>query len=378
MRNIWFPIVLMLITLLMAGRTRAQSFPNFAKTDFVTLRDGTKIELRDGVDLSGQDLSHIEIHREYGELHHINFSGSIFSDKISLDETVFVDCSFRGASLENVGYGLSGAIFRKCSFQNTNLRGVWFDSCAAIEQCDFTDAYINDMSSWAYLTMEQLRSTRSWKIGDLRNIGFGRTRLAEMKEGYPLTGMDLRGSSLVVRSGCDLTNADIRKCNLFGGYTVQEKPDQNKLVLHHTGTFEMIQKTRGGKKRDFTDVTFTDWDFSGTNFSGWNLTNVRFKNCILQGIDFTDAVISGANCSGLTLEQIKQTWNYKYGHMESVTVSDEVKAALNAEKEKPAAETNETPEESKAESGDSKATEVVESSELEKEKPLAESAKTAD
>ncbi|MDD3470909.1 MAG: hypothetical protein PHE53_13170 [Thermoguttaceae bacterium] len=183
-----------------------------------------------------------------------------------------------------------------------------------------------------------------------------------------LQDADLRDAEIEANCsyGWNVTGADIR------GAKLRLKSDQ----LRSTKSYRMRDLTGwegatlagfGGGKPTIEDV----------NFRGFDLSQAIFR-CSVPGCDFTDAVISGANCSGLTLEQIKQTWNCKYGHMESVTVSDEVKAALNAEKEKPTVETNETPGESKAESGDSKATGVVESTELEKEKPLAESAKTAD
>ncbi|MDD3470912.1 MAG: hypothetical protein PHE53_13185, partial [Thermoguttaceae bacterium] len=118
----------------------------------------------------------------------------------------------------------------------------------------------------------------------------------------------------------DVTGADIRYAEL-------------RLIS------DQLRSTKSYRMRDLTG-----WDgaihlgfgseaptIKDVDFRGFDLSQAIFR-CSVPGCDFKDAVISGANCSGLTLEQIKQTWNYKYGHMESVTVSDEVKAALNAEK----------------------------------------------
>ena len=248
--------------------------------------------------------------------------------------------------------------------------------------------------------------------------GRGRGRyLLRSKTGKPFTGRDFHGGYLVYDPPSESIGAILEPVCLDGsdlrgficiGIDCNEKMSLRDADLQHaefrtyyahnwdvTGAdiryaelrlrSDQLRSTKSYRMRDLTG-----WDgaihlgfgseaptIKDVDFRGFDLSRAIFR-CSVPGCDFTDAVISGANCSGLTLEQIKQTWNYKHGHMESVIVSDEVKAALEAEKVTEESETNETPEESKAESDDSKATEVVESSELEKEKPLAESAKTAD
>ena len=60
----------------------------------------------------------------------------------------------------------------------------------------------------------------------------------------------------------------------------------------------------------------------------------------LTGADFRDAVISNVDfgsrdfaCKGLTLEQIKSTWNYKNGRMTEIVLPEEIADALQKEKE---------------------------------------------
>ena len=362
MRNI-FPIMWILIAILMTGQAKAQSYPEFAKTDFVTLRDGTKIELRDGVDLSKRDLSNIEIHQRDGILRDIDFSGSDLTNA-DLRETIFNHCSFRGAILTNV---------QLC------------DDWRRVNDCDFTDASINSIQRcrWYPLTLEQIQSSRSWKTKDLYQVNI-HTQLAHSGEINPisLAGFNLRNAQVMVREEVDLTDADIQGAHLFGGFYDYDSPrqmgvppNQQHQDFYKTGDLEMLMETKNGKEKIFTDVRFEYFDFTGANFAGMDLSGVWFRYCNLTDADFTDAVITRANCHGdgipsrydgqvtdhtLTLEQIKQTWNYKHGVMNGISLPVAIQAALEAEKAaKHAATTSagspEMPDASQTESADTEA-----------------------
>ena len=49
-------------------------------------------------------------------------------------------------------------------------------------------------------------------------------------------------------------------------------------------------------------------------------------------IDLTDSVISGCTLNGVTLENVKSTWNYKNNRMEGITLPSDIQKALDAEK----------------------------------------------
>ena len=55
-----------------------------------------------------------------------------------------------------------------------------------------------------------------------------------------------------------------------------------------------------------------------------------------NGLDITDSVITDCDFTdfkGLTLENVKSTWNYKHGRMEGIKLPEEIQKALDAEKE---------------------------------------------
>jgi hypothetical protein len=63
-------------------------------TKFVKVNQSKKIDLQDGLDLSGKDLRNCNINRWLEELRNVKFDGSDLTDA-DLDETYFINCSFR-------------------------------------------------------------------------------------------------------------------------------------------------------------------------------------------------------------------------------------------------------------------------------------------
>ncbi|MCL4192239.1 MAG: pentapeptide repeat-containing protein, partial [Thermoguttaceae bacterium] len=75
-------------------------------------------------------------------------------------------------------------------------------------------------------------------------------------------------------------------------------------------------------------------DFSRFPFSGVNMTGSTFFGCDFSGASFADSVVTAAQFSesaGLTVEQIKSTWNYKQGRMEGIILPEDVAQVLAAE-----------------------------------------------
>jgi len=73
-------------------------------------------------------------------------------------------------------------------------------------------------------------------------------------------------------------------------------------------------------------------------------TGAAFRECDLTNADFTDAVITGASFGeftrltpfarpnpGLTIEQIRSTWNFKHGRMDGIQLPPDLSAALAEE-----------------------------------------------
>ncbi len=150
-----------------------------------------------------------------------------------------------------------------------------------------------------------LRGFETWRVDFIGKLSLRDADLRDTDLVY-----DSNGSFASAGMGWDVTGADIRGA---------------KLPLSE----EELRLTESYYQGDLTG-----WKSAGlkdVDFRGFDLSKAIFEYP-MPGCDFTDAVITGANCRGLTLEQIKQTWNYRYGHMEGVTVSEEVRAALEAEK----------------------------------------------
>jgi hypothetical protein len=74
---------------------------------------------------------------------------------------------------------------------------------------------------------------------------------------------------------------------------------------------------------------------SNFDFSRQNLSGCSFTYCDLTDAVFDDAVITQArfsgNNTGLAIDQIKSTWNYKHGRMARVALPQEIAEALRTD-----------------------------------------------
>lgn len=104
----------------------------------------------------------------------------------------------------------------------------------------------------------------------------------------------------------------------------------------------------GGRKN--LHVRMKDGRFDDCDLSGMNLSNIHFTFCTFENAKLDDAVISGCRfgalyysdreqelvalrrgmscCRGLTIDQIKSTWNYKHGEMEDVILPEDMAEEL--------------------------------------------------
>ncbi|MDO4551020.1 MAG: hypothetical protein Q4C96_07195 [Planctomycetia bacterium] len=106
---------------------------------------------------------------------------------------------------------------------------------------------------------------------------------------------------------------------------------------------ELLKQTRNYKEgifykikfipdRHITNVknTFQNLDISKKEFIECSIVNFSMKNAIMEDTVFIDTYIS----SDLTLEQIKQTWNYKSGRMDLLKLPEGLQKQVDAELEK--------------------------------------------
>jgi uncharacterized protein YjbI with pentapeptide repeats len=95
---------------------------------------------------------------------------------------------------------------------------------------------------------------------------------------------------------------------------------------------KQLMATANYKRGLFLGIVFFAGDFADCDFSGMNLTGSNFARCDLNNANFEDAVISNVefathghkwkeeSSKGLTVEQIKSTWNYRNGRMDGVVL----------------------------------------------------------
>lgn len=303
----------------------------------------------------------------------------------------------RGSQLR--GTKLIGQYLRNANFSNCDLAGVVLEDCnlsaanfhgaslrnAVILDCnlsgaDFSDAVVNEFGggsgSSAALSDSQLRTTKSFKDGDLSNceiqlapgrtmdfrgmnlygavfrrgdfskcqfegatlrkVDFGRCRfsLTELRKSKQLdfqdcriharfvdradfTGQNLSGSKIGwIAPSVKMDGADISGCHLYGKAVSKQE----------------LQKTTNFKDGHFVSMVFLKMDLTDFDFSRQNLTYSAFSSTIVEDANFTDAVITGVRfvgAQGLTAEQIRSTWNFKNNRMQSVTLSPELLNELN-------------------------------------------------
>ena len=263
-------------------------YPDQPFIDYISA-SGEKVKLKDGVDLSEKNLENIPvherllIHREGGTLKNINFS-KCYMYRPDFRETRFENCNF------------SGAVLKEALFEG-NLKG-----------CNFTDAEIKGAD--IFLNGEQLKSTADYKRKDLSG-----TVIYGNFFDVDFSGFDLSFTSFHHQlDKCNLTDAKIK------GITIWDW-SYGKLEYSENVRIEQLLTTRDFKEGfvDGIEVNQLAWPKDQVV----NLSKMVFVNCKLScanqaKIDLTDSVISNCNFEnfkGLTLENIKSTWNYKNNRM---------------------------------------------------------------
>jgi len=180
-------------------------------------------------------------------------------------------------------------------------------------ECSFAGASIQQIViSGCIMTADQLASTTQFQIGELWGASLACQNITGKLD---FSGMDLAGTWL----SCPFPEANFDDTNITGC----------KIAI----TNNQLRATRNYREGDLSSITFMSIDLSGFDFSAANLTRSFFSgDCDFAGASFDDTVITDVffdeDNRGLTVAQIKSTWNYKHRRMEGITLPEHIAEAL--------------------------------------------------
>jgi hypothetical protein len=235
-------IIITMILFLFSAVFAFADYPDKPPTTHIyVFRTNDKIEIVDGMDVSGKNFHNVVINRLAEDLKNINFSGCNLSCG-NFDETFFVNCSFRTACLNNI-----------------DAPGLHAD-----EQCDFTDADIQGSSIWD-LTVKQLLSTRSYKEKQLYGYCPCNKTFLPHCENISLKSYNLTNCKFKFVKGCNFEDANIEDAGFKGfawnGQYRKDKPNQYYPVLEPSGlTKEQLLSTKNFKKGNVLNVHFIQYE----------------------------------------------------------------------------------------------------------------------
>lgn len=253
------------------------------------------IQVKDGVNLSGMDLTNAKINLELGEVKNCDFSNADLSNA-DLRESTFINCSFKNARMYDVNA---------------------YD--ATFINCDFSGAYISQIE-YLMIPYDDFIKTYTYK----HKMIIDSTIEIDMRgsnETVDLSGFILSGSSIRAfgkRDNIDLTGAVIKR-------------------FHAQLPYEKIATTADYQNKSLERIRFVRLNLENVDFSDFVLYGCSFAGCDMKNVNFTNTVISECdffNLTNLTLDQIKSTWNYKTGNMKGISLPEEIQKQLDEEEAK--------------------------------------------
>lgn len=254
----------------------------------------------------------------------------------------FTNADITGIGLESFVRMSPGQFMSTRSYKNRKLQGCWLnvsrfgydDSPPAYDfrggdltearldgdfsQADFSDATIDRMRfSVGSVRFGQLVESRNFRLGQMRGM-----RLEFDGETCDFSGTNLTGSRITVRNG---------RVSLAGAVITG-------VSFRDVDVGKQIPRTANYALGEFSGVGFGISDLGGVDLKRQILTRCDFSRCNLAGTTFDDSVISGSVFAdrpdgqpGVTVEQIKSTWNYKNGRMDGIILPKAVADALARE-----------------------------------------------
>jgi uncharacterized protein YjbI with pentapeptide repeats len=230
------------------------------------------------------------------------------------------------------------------SYKNKNLSKCYlvFDKGDRMELngCDLSEAHLVRASNLSFVKSKLFRTTL--EFCDLTTCDFSGARLIECTFKYSkFDYIQMKSSCNVLADTFFLGESFVSEMDvsdsIFGARPLMaSNPEFIKLSnpelikLRDTNIFGIttnvlnssnLVTTKSYKIGEMVNMTLIRCDFSGVDFSRQVLVNTMFEACKFDGCKFDDAVITNTsfrNCTGLTEEQIDETWNARANRMESV------------------------------------------------------------
>ncbi len=290
-------------------------------------RGVTKLE--HGLDLSRRDLAGVRVTDAF--LRDVDFSGSDLTGA-DLRYTQFFRCNFSNANLTNVAITDSGS-FRECNFSGAKLQNIDIsevDDSPAFVDCDFTGATLTRVPSFDQWTFKDcvLKNVRLADVRVPRYSSLAVNATANVKKYKEFEGVSFddapknlsgfvltRTEFLTDVGGVDFTNArltSVRAPGLSGrqlAQTVNFREKRYEGLALNAANFE---------KYDFSDAVLTDCRFEKIDFANANFTDAVLLDCSFSAVE------------GLTLEQLKSTWNWKSGRLDLISFDAALQAQVDA------------------------------------------------
>ena len=242
---------------------------------------------------------------------------------VMLKDVNFTACDLTGADLRQ-------AYFVRCNFSRAILCDVKIDKYTRFIDCKFDGArfvgyevsrYPRKSFDTSLLTKEQLKATDYFSK---KSIPAGYAPLEFQGNAQGWGGI----STMAFKDCADYDFTDIALQGEFRNLTA-----------------EQLKQTQNFKFRFYEHIVIGDGrgqrlDYRNFDFSKSILCNCYLRNVDLTGADFTDAAFYECSLSGrgLTLEQMKSTWNWKAGRMDLLSLPPELQAQVDAALAKEAAQ----------------------------------------
>lgn len=206
-----------------------------------------------------------------------------------------------------------------CDFSNTRLTNVLLEGPFKFSQLAKTDNFKDKDFRFVRLKMGGAAVPKDWSIESWSHYD-------PEKGTIDVSERPTRAISFTDLTPSDFIHKGVKKEAFYSslGY-------QSGLMANYYFYPE-------GENEDETEL----FDASGWDLSRLDLTNAKLRRLNLKDADFTNSVISYCSfegSQGLTLEQLKTTWNWRRNRMNTVVlpeeIREEVQKALEEEYEEP-------------------------------------------